>query len=167
MQEILARCRQAFENDEATMLEYEAVRRIFENYPTNVDKLAVLLKFTILNSLYRTNIFDIKKIADHIYRLAAEENLDAIIKSGNLEAVNKIRLGHGIPDNKKEHNFYSFATKYCHFSNPKYYPIYDQYVEKAIMKLRKTTIFSSQIKRILKTHKHFETSFTRSFKSLN
>lgn len=137
MQEILARCRQAFENDEATMLEYEAVRRIFENYPTNVDMLAVLLKFTILNGLYRTNIFDIKKIADHIYRLAAEENLDAIIKSGNLEAVNKIRLGHGIPDNKKEHNFYSFATKYCHFSNPKYYPIYDQYVEKAIMKLRK------------------------------
>ncbi len=81
MQEILARCRQAFENDEATMLEYEAVRRIFEKYPTNVDRLAVLL-FTILNGLYRTNIFDKKKIADHIYRLAAEENLDAIIKSG-------------------------------------------------------------------------------------
>jgi hypothetical protein len=127
---------QEFENDEETMFEYEAVRKTFMNYPENINKLGVLLKFTVLNGLYRTNIFDKKKIVDHIYRLAIEENLDAIIKTGNPEAINKIRLGHGIPDINREHNFYSFATKYCHFSNPKCYPIYDQYVEKAIMKLR-------------------------------
>lgn len=78
------------------------------------------------------------KIVDHIYRLATEENLDALLKSGNHIAVNKIRCDHGIATKKgKERNFYSFATKYCHFSNLKCYPIYDQYVEKAIMKLRK------------------------------
>lgn len=137
--QILARCVQEFANDEATMLEYEAVRRTFENYPENVDKLAVLLKFTILNGLYITNIMDKVKIVDHIYRLATEENLDALLKSGNLDAINKIRWHHGICVKKtgKERNFYSFATKYCHFSNPKCYPIYDQYVERAIMKLRK------------------------------
>jgi hypothetical protein len=137
MKRILTRCIQEFENDEATMLEYEAVRKTFMNYPENINKLGVLLKFTVLNGLYRTNIFDKKKIADHIYRLATEENLDAIIKAGNPEAINKIRLGHGIPDINREHNFYSFATKYCHFSNPNCYPIYDQYVKKAILKLKK------------------------------
>ncbi len=138
MQQILARCAQAFEDDKYTTLFYEAVRLTFENYPKNVDKLAVLLKFTILNDLYRTNIMDKVKIVDHLYRLSTEENLDALLKSGNLDAVSKIRCGHGIRTKKtgKERNFYSFATKYCHFSNPKCYPIYDQYVEKAIMKLR-------------------------------
>ncbi len=139
MKQILARCIQEFETDKATMLEYEAVRRTFEGYPENVDKLAVLLKFTILNDLYRTMIMDKSKIADHIYKLATEENLDALLKSGNLDAVTKIRLGHGncVIKTQKERNFYSFATKYCHFSNPKCYPIFDQYVERAIMKLRK------------------------------
>lgn len=139
MQEILARCAQASEEEEYSMLFKEAVQRTFENYPENVDKIAILLKFAILNDLYRTNIMDTVKIVDHIYRLATEENLDALLKSGNLEAVNKIRRGHGIHVNKtqKERNFYSFATKYCHFSNPKCYPIYDQYVKKSIMKLRK------------------------------
>ncbi len=138
MQQTLARCAQAFEYDKYTKLFYEAVQRTFENYPENFDKLAVLLKFTILNDLYRTNIMDKVKIVNHLYRLATEENLDALLKSGNLDAVNKIRRGHGICAKKtgKERNFYSFATKYCHFSNPKCYPIYDQYVEKAIMKLR-------------------------------
>lgn len=138
MQQTLSRCAQAFEDDKYTKLFYEAVRQTFENYPENVDKLAVPLKFTILNGLYITNIMDKVKIVDHIYRLATEENLDALLKSGNHIAVNKIRCGHGITTKTgKERNFYSFATKYCHFSNPKCYPIYDQYVEKAIMKLRK------------------------------
>jgi hypothetical protein len=138
MRQILERCAQAFEDDLYTRLFYEAVCQTFENCPENIDKLDVLLKFSVLNDLYRTNIYDKTKIVDHINRLSIEENLDQLLKSGNPDAVNKIRSGHGICLKKTgmEYNFYSFATKYCHFSNPKYYPIYDQYVEKAIMKLR-------------------------------
>ncbi len=91
MQQTLARCAQAFEDDKYTKLFYEAVWQNFENYPENVDKLAALLKFTILNGLYITNIMDKAKIVDHIYRLATEENLDALLKSGNHIAINKIR----------------------------------------------------------------------------
>lgn len=138
MHQTLAKCAQAFEDDRYTSLSFEAVSRTFESYSENTDRLAVLLKFAILNDLYRTNIYDKVKIAEHITRLSIEENLDGLLKSGNLDAVEKLRSGHGIRTKKmdKEYNFYSFATKYCHFSNPRCYPIYDQYVEKAIVKLR-------------------------------
>jgi len=138
MHQTLARCAQAFEDDRYTRLFFEAVSRTFENNPKNTDSLAVLLKFSVLNDLYSTNIYSKVKIVENITRLSKEENLDELLKSGNLDAVDKLRSGHGIlTKNGKEYNFYSFATKYCHFSNPKYYPVYDQYVEKAIMKLRR------------------------------
>ena len=137
MHQTLAICAQAFEDDRYTRLFFEAVSRTFENYPGNTDRLAVLLKFSVLNDLYSTNIYDKVKIVDHITRLSKEENLDELLKSGNLDAVEKLRCGHGIKTKKgKDRNFYSFATKYCHFSNPKCYPVYDQYVKEAIKKLR-------------------------------
>jgi hypothetical protein len=128
-----------FENDEQSAIYYEAVRKTFHDYPKNVKKLDVVLKVAVLNELYRTNIMATYKMVSHIYKLATKENLENLLKKGDLDAVNKIRKGHGIRgENKKDdRDFYSFATKYCHFSNPKCYPIYDQYVEKAIMDLQK------------------------------
>lgn len=137
MHQILAKCVQEFEKDEATMLDYESVRRIFENYPENVDKVTVNIKFSILNNLYRTNIWASDQMTNYIYKLAIEDDLDTLLKSGNPNAVNKISIGHGIKRKGTEYRFYSFATKYCHFSNPGRYPIYDQYVKKAIIKLQK------------------------------
>ena len=137
MHQTLARCAQSFGDDRYTSLYFEAVSRTFDNNPGNTDRLAVLLKFSVLNDLYRTNIYDKVKIVEHITRLSKEENLDELLKSGNLDAVDKLRCGHGIKTkNGIDRNFYSFATKYSHFSNPKCYPAYDQYVGKAIMKLR-------------------------------
>lgn len=138
MHQTLERCAQAFEDDRYTILFFEAVSRTFKENPGNTDGLAVLLKFSVLNDLYRTNIYDKVKIVEHIIRLSKEENFDELLKSGNLDAVDKLRCGHGIKTkNGIDRNFYSFATKYCHFSNPMCYPVYDQYVEKAIMKLRR------------------------------
>ena len=91
----------------------------FENNPKNTDKVAVLLKFTVLNNLYWTNIWARDLMVNHIHKLGTEEDLDTLLESGNPMAINKIRLGHKIRSNRtgKEINFYSFATKYCHLSN--------------------------------------------------
>lgn len=63
---------------------------------------------------------DKDSMIDHIHKLATKEKLDMMLKSGDQEAVSKICQGHGILYRKaKEYDFYSFATKYCHFSNPK------------------------------------------------
>jgi len=68
------------------------------------------------------------------------------LKSGDLEAVNQIRHNHKIRyNNEKETDMdaYSFSTKYCHWSNPYAYPLMDQYVYKAIMKLQKDALVGS------------------------
>jgi hypothetical protein len=140
MQQILKKCLQEFESDETSMLFYEAVRQTFEGCPGNSDKSFVLLKFIVLNNLYQTNVMARDKMVDHLHNLALKKGLDRLLISGKSEAVNKIRLGHGILVKKgpKERDFYSFAAKYCHFSNPRCYPVYDRYVSIAVMNLRES-----------------------------
>jgi hypothetical protein len=43
--------------------------------------------------------------------------------------------------NGKEINFYSFATKYCSHHKPHNYPLYDNYVEKLLVGLKKKDNF--------------------------
>ena len=138
MQKMLESCVKEFENDEQSAIYYEAVRKTFHDYPKNVKKLDVVLKVAVLNELYSTRILATYKMVSHIHKLATKENFN-LLKKGDLDAVNKIRKGHGIRRKNKKDDIdeYSFATKYCHFSNPKCYPIYDQNVEKAIMDLQK------------------------------
>jgi hypothetical protein len=94
--QILTRCIKEFENNEDNVIYYKGVRQTFDDHPKNVDKVDVLLKFVVLNELYRTVIFDTDKMVNHIHKLATEENLDDLLKKGDLDAVNKIRKGHRI-----------------------------------------------------------------------
>ena len=132
-------CVKEFENDEETINGYKAVWKAFQSYPKNIDKSDVLLKFTVLNKLYFTNIIDATKMINHIHKLAINEKLDELIRKGELDAIEKIHIGHGIrcSNGKDDRDNYSFATKYCHFSNPKCFPLYDQKVVKALTDLRK------------------------------
>lgn len=116
---------------------FDAVQRVFKKYTKNSNKVEVAIKFAVLDKLYSTVIFDKDKMINHIYNLATKESLDNMLRSGNLQAIEKIRKGHKIlTKSNKERDNYSFATKYCHFSNPKCYPLYDQYVEWAISELK-------------------------------
>jgi hypothetical protein len=140
MKKKLQECVKEFENSEQSVIFYEAVQRIFSSYPKNADKLAVALKVAVLNELYRTNILATYKMINHIHTIATGENLDKALALGDYNAVGKIRQGHGIRGKCSvcDRDFYSFATKYCHFSNPVGYPIYDKYVAKAIMHIQKS-----------------------------
>lgn len=140
IQKRLERCVKEFENNEQSVIFYKAVRQTFDDYPKNSDKLNVVFKVAVLNGLYRTNIMAAYGIANHIQKLATKENLDIMLESGDLDAVGKIRRGHGFRSRSSilDRDFYSFATKYCHFSNSKCYPIYDHYVELALKELKKS-----------------------------
>jgi hypothetical protein len=143
MLNILKDCQRKFDNNIDNVSYFKAVQQTFDEHPKNVDMVDVALKFAVLNELYSTHIMATYKMISHILKLATEKNLDDLLKSGDLAAVNKIRKGHGIrgknkkQESKKQYDFYSFATKYCHFSNPSGYPIYDQYVDRALMRFRK------------------------------
>ena len=57
---------------------------------------------------------------------------------------------------KKQFNFYSFATKYCSHHKPKDYPIYDSYVEKLLMALKKQDKFFKFHKAELKIYSSYK-----------
>lgn len=97
----------------------------------------ILIKCSTLNDFYSTNIYDIHSVAKHILAIS---NIDKRLEQGDLSLVEDIahvKVG----KDKKEHTFYSFASKYCSHHQPTLYAIYDNYVEKVLIYFRKRDHF--------------------------
>src|SRR5699024_6064357 len=104
-----------------------------KKFPQNSLVQDVLLKVSVINSLYSTNIYAVHEISYHIQKL----NIDCRLISGDLSLVEDIATGHG-----KGRRFFSFATKYCNWHRPDIYPIYDSFVEKTLIAVRDNFKFS-------------------------
>lgn len=130
-----------FNNDKRYNHADKAITKLFTAFPNNKKLEDVLLKTSVINDLYSTNIFAIFKIAEHIQKL----DIDQQLKDGDPKLVNQIATGHGILSKKsnKELNFYSFATKYCNWHNQENYAIYDSFVEKVLRAYQKQDKFST------------------------
>ncbi len=123
-----------FESDKTCYLADQAIIKLVEKFKENKDITNILLKVSVINDLYNTNIFDTCEMAKHIHSL----HIDSALEKGDSEIVDKIakvKLSH------KEKNFYSFATKYCNWHNRSKYPIYDGFVDKILRAYRDQTNF--------------------------
>ena len=143
-----------FNNDERYYPADLAIMNLFNAFPENKKFEDILLKLSVINDLYSTNILGTFKMATHILKLQIDEGL---IK-GDPQVVNRISLGHGIKSKKysKEINFYSFATKYCNWHNTDCYAIYDSFVEKVLLAFLHKDSFSVFTKSDLKDFKKFK-----------
>lgn len=121
----------------------------FKVYPKNKDINNILVKASVLNDFYSTNIFKIFSVAKHILKL----NIDKRLKKGDTTLVNDIAK---VNINGVEKNFYSFATKYCSHHYPKLFPIYDSYVEKVLLYFLKKDKFEKFSKKDLKDYTKFK-----------
>ena len=90
----------------------------------------ILIKCSVLNDFYSTNIFKIYSVATHILSL----NIDERLVNGDPTLVDDIAK---VTISGKNKYFYSFASKYCSHHNPTAYPIYDSYIEKVLKHFRK------------------------------
>lgn len=97
--------------------------------PKNETLSDVLLKATVLNDFYSTNIFSIMPVARHILSL----NIDDRLAEGDLTLVEDIRQ---VKFEETQKDFYSFASKYCSHHKPLVFPIYDSYVDKMLCYFR-------------------------------
>lgn len=147
-----------WKNLENYFYQEKSIRKLFENvYPLNNTIENVLIKVASLNDFYSTNIFNVYAVSKHILKL----NIDDRLKFGDenlVEDISKVIIG----NNQK--NFYSFATKYCHHHNQGQYPIYDKYVVRALMKLKRSDKFAKFIKNDLKNYSFFK-KIIQEFKS--
>lgn len=103
----------------------QAVLDLLYKQPTykNDNLETLLLKVTVLNDFYSTNIFDTYSVAKHILTIP---NLDQRLVDGDESLVKDIQT---VTIAGKTKNFYSFATKFCSNHNPEAFPIYDRFVD--------------------------------------
>lgn len=145
IKELLLLCSQKFYDIKGTRIADQAVKMVFERWPGNTRQEQVLIKVVVLNSLYNTNLYSVEvvKMAKHI----VEQGVDSKFSQGDPTVVEDIRKGHGISRGKtnEDWNFYSFATKYCHWHNSSKYVMYDTNVDKALRELNKLLGYCSRL----------------------
>ena len=126
-----------------------AVNRVFRDYYSNSDLENILIKCSVLNDFYSTNIFKIYPVAKHILSLHIDERL----KGGDPTLVDDIAKN---DIGGKIKNFYSFASKYCSHHNQLEFPIYDSYVHKVLKYYQKVDRFSRFDENDLKNYPKFK-----------
>lgn len=105
--------------------------RYFEDNPENDSKEVVLTKFTLINSLYWTQIHNIVEFAESASGKVSK--LCEKLNQGDPEVVFAISENRYFSKKKERvRHEISFASKFCHFHNKDKYPIYDKFVCKAL-----------------------------------
>ena len=128
-----------------------AIDKLFLGEFNSNDNLQnILIKCSVLNDFYSTNIFKIYPVAKHILSLNVDKRLEANDVT-LVDDIAKVTIG------DSEKNFYSFASKYCSHHKPLEYPIYDSYVEKVLIHFNKVYCFYSFHKNDLKNYSKFKT----------
>ena len=122
--------------------------KLFTELPYNTNFDEVLLKVTVLNSLYSTKIYALHNVAQHIVNL----KIDARLNNHSIELVPEIAR---VPIRDGSRNFYSFATKYCNWHQPDTYPIYDSFVDQLLWEYKKTDSFAKFYRQDLLNYSKF------------
>lgn len=134
-----------------TLKESALSKLCLHTYPYNTSIDEVLIKVSVLNDFYSTNILNPYKVAKHIVNL----NIDERLYTGDhllIDDIAKVDIG-----KKGTKTFYSFATKYCSHHVPHEFPIYDSYVAKILKHFKRIDKFSSFSKEDLKIYSNFKT----------
>ena len=123
-----------WEKLEDYQVQEKALDKLFHTLcPKNNDLSDILIKCSVLNEFYSTNVYHINDLAKHIKKL----NIDTRLINGDITLVNEIAKVPGRP------RYYSFATKYCSHHFPELFPIYDSNVELVLKYFREKDDFAS------------------------
>lgn len=121
----------------------------FDLIPNNKSIEDILIKASILNDFYSTNIFSIYPVAKHIFDLDIDDRLQKK-DPGLVNEIAKVMI------NGRQKNFYSFATKYCSHHFPAEYPIYDSFVECVLLYFKRKDNFLNFKKEDLKNYEKYK-----------
>lgn len=125
----------AKEDDGRNLKVDSTVRTVFDRYPGNQDLQHVIERVGILYSLYgpfpgfesRVGVFEMVK---HIQKEST--TIDEALKLGSEQAFSTIKSVSG----REKSGEWSFASKYCYFSKPDRYAIFDSRAESTVLWLR-------------------------------
>jgi hypothetical protein len=130
--------------------EREVLSKILERFPLNRNLEDVILKTSLVNSIYSTRIFDVCKVGYHI----VDQQIDSQLESKSPEVVE--RIARVTFDDGKKKYLYSFATKYCSWHKPNDYPRYDGYVSRLLISYQKRDDFDQFVSDDLKNYVRYK-----------
>ena len=139
----------AFSDDQRYFVADEAILALFQTFPNNVRLEDILLKTTVLNDLYGTNVYATFEMARHIHALDIDPHL-AAHSTAIVDRIARVKF-----DGKPRH-VYSFATKYCSWHDQINYPIYDTFVERVLMAHRAQDRFRDFSKTDLRSYTRYK-----------
>lgn len=128
--EVIKYKRKLESNIEGMSIENSLHKLFTQQYPNNERIEDVLIKCAALNEFYSTNIFKIYNVARHYVSVHIDERLE----KKDIDLVDDLAV---VPVNGGVKHFYSFATKYCSFHQPDYYPIFDSYIYRLLTYFKK------------------------------
>lgn len=117
-----------------------ALNNVFSSIANQFVQNDLMIKCSILNDFYSTNIFKVYYVVLHYMTV---ESLAERLDAGDITLVDDLRKVN-VPKKDKDGkivgwrtiDYYSFATKFCSHHNPKAFPIYDSNVEFALKAFR-------------------------------
>ncbi len=112
-----------FKNIEGYFLEDDRELKFFATHPNNTDITDILLKIEEVRDHDLLALEAQDAMAQHIASL----DIDPKLRDGSMEVINSIA---SLDFRGEKRNFYAFATRYCNYHRPDYYPIYDPVLEK-------------------------------------
>jgi len=124
--------------DKENFVAEQALTELFALFPQNDNLPRILLKVVALNRLYSTQIFAVMDMAQHIHQ--NRQAIDGGLVSGDPKVVDLISK---VTIQGKQHNFFSFASKYCSWHAPHLFPLYDSRVDWYLRNLQKQVRFDS------------------------
>lgn len=127
--QLIEKSLKAFRLTERYRIADQAIATLFLAFPQNKRLDDILLKVSILNDLYSTNIYSTFEMARHIRRL----DIDRHLRNHSPDIVTRIA---DVTFSGKPRPLYSFATKYCSWHDPQNYPIFDGFVERMLLAYR-------------------------------
>src|SRR5574344_103622 len=131
----------------------EILDDIFNKYPSNSDYNSVLLKATLLNSFYSTNI---KYMDNLVKKICGIIDFDTRVKNGDLNLVKDIEKVDK-PNDGGTIDYLSFASKYCRRYNPNAFPIFDSIVSDLLCFYQNKLNVSYEIKLTKKSLRDYST----------
>ncbi len=111
----------------------EVLKNEFEKYSKNDEKNIIAYKVELIDKLYNCNLrMDKERIAEFLKGLNLDEKFETRLDlTSHIKGIANKKL----PNYKKRIGFV-FASKYCHFSRPGDFPIFDRYAVKALSYLK-------------------------------
>lgn len=138
-----------FEQSERYYRADQAIIKLFRLIPQNKELEDILLKLSVINDLYSTQIFATFEMARHIQTL----DIDPELSRHSTQIVNEIAKF--VVSGKSRYCF-SFATKYCNWHDQDNYPIIDSFVAKLIIAYRDRDKFTTFERNALRDYTRFK-----------